>query len=99
VAALAELEFSGQIGTDPLIYLSIGYGVGAGIIVNGRLLTGLWLRRRGRPHHPATRRPALLVRPARLCRRPDRPASADGRSVSPAASVDAGTAGAIVQRG
>ena len=42
VAALAELEFSGQAGTDPLIYLSIGYGVGAGIIVNGRLLTGLY---------------------------------------------------------
>jgi predicted NBD/HSP70 family sugar kinase len=42
VAALAELEFSGQIGADPLIYLSIGYGVGAGIIVNGRLLTGLY---------------------------------------------------------
>lgn len=41
VAALAELEFSGQRGADPLIYLSIGYGVGAGIIVNGRLLTGL----------------------------------------------------------
>ena len=41
VAALAELEFS-QTGADPLIYLSIGYGVGAGIIVNGRLLTGLY---------------------------------------------------------
>jgi len=41
VAALAELEFSGQ-GADPLIYLSINYGVGAGIIVNGRLLTGLY---------------------------------------------------------
>lgn len=42
VAALAELEFSAQAGTDPLVYLSIGYGVGAGIIVNGRLLTGLY---------------------------------------------------------
>jgi predicted NBD/HSP70 family sugar kinase len=46
VAALAELEFSahiaGQAHADPLIYLSIGYGVGAGIIVNGRLLTGLY---------------------------------------------------------
>jgi predicted NBD/HSP70 family sugar kinase len=42
VAALAELEFSNQAGADPLIYLSIGYGVGAGIIVNGRLLTGLY---------------------------------------------------------
>jgi len=40
VAALAELEFAGQSGADPLIYLSLGYGVGAGIIVNGRLMTG-----------------------------------------------------------
>ncbi|NYE63588.1 putative NBD/HSP70 family sugar kinase [Duganella sp. 1224] len=42
VAALAELEFSGERGADPLIYVSIGYGVGAGIIVNGRLMTGLY---------------------------------------------------------
>ena len=41
VAALAELEFAGGGGADPLIYLSIGHGVGAGIVVNGRLLTGL----------------------------------------------------------
>ncbi|HEX8405529.1 MAG TPA: ROK family transcriptional regulator, partial [Duganella sp.] len=41
VAALAELEFAGDGGADPLIYLSIGHGVGAGIVVNGRLLTGL----------------------------------------------------------
>ncbi|MGZ5201154.1 MAG: ROK family protein [Telluria sp.] len=40
-AALAEFEFSGQSGTDPLVYLSIGYGVGAGIIVGDNLLTGL----------------------------------------------------------
>ncbi|WUR15639.1 ROK family transcriptional regulator [[Empedobacter] haloabium] len=41
VAALAEFEFTPQSATDPLIYLSIGYGVGAGVIVNDRLLTGL----------------------------------------------------------
>lgn len=41
VAALGEFEFADQAGTDPLIYLSIGYGVGAGVIVNDRLLTGL----------------------------------------------------------
>jgi predicted NBD/HSP70 family sugar kinase len=41
VAALGEFEFADQSGTDPLIYLSIGYGVGAGVIVNDRLLTGL----------------------------------------------------------
>jgi predicted NBD/HSP70 family sugar kinase len=41
VAALGEFEFADQASTDPLIYLSIGYGVGAGVIVNDRLLTGL----------------------------------------------------------
>jgi len=41
VAALAEFEFTGQPGTDPLVYLSIGYGVGAGVIVGDNLLTGL----------------------------------------------------------
>jgi predicted NBD/HSP70 family sugar kinase len=41
VAALAEFEFTGQSGTDPLVYLSIGYGVGAGVIVGDNLLTGL----------------------------------------------------------
>jgi predicted NBD/HSP70 family sugar kinase len=41
VAALGEFEFADHASTDPLIYLSIGYGVGAGVIVNDRLLTGL----------------------------------------------------------
>ncbi|MCC2970881.1 ROK family transcriptional regulator [Massilia sp. IC2-476] len=41
VAALAEFEFTGQTGLDPLVYLSIGYGVGAGVIVGDNLLTGL----------------------------------------------------------
>jgi predicted NBD/HSP70 family sugar kinase len=41
VAALGEFEFTDQAATDPLIYLSIGYGVGAGVLVNDRLLTGL----------------------------------------------------------
>jgi predicted NBD/HSP70 family sugar kinase len=40
VAALAEFEFSTQSSADPLIYLSIGYGVGAGIVVRDSLLTG-----------------------------------------------------------
>lgn len=38
-AALGELEFSAD-GRDPLIYLSLGLGVGAGIVVEDRLLTG-----------------------------------------------------------
>lgn len=39
-AALAEFEFTDQVGADPLVYVSIGHGVGAGVVVNDRLLTG-----------------------------------------------------------
>ena len=39
VAALGELEFNPGVA-DPLLYLSINHGVGAGVIVGGRLLTG-----------------------------------------------------------
>ena len=37
---MAEYEFTEQSAADPLVYLSIGHGVGAGVIVNDRLLTG-----------------------------------------------------------
>jgi len=40
VAALGELEFNPSPLTDPLLYVSINQGVGAGVIVGGRLLTG-----------------------------------------------------------
>ncbi len=40
VAALGELEFADQMGSDPLVYVGISHGVGAGVIVNDRLLTG-----------------------------------------------------------
>jgi len=40
VAALGELEFATDSRQDPLIYLSLGIGVGAGIVVEDRLLTG-----------------------------------------------------------
>jgi len=39
-AALGELEFGNEAAPDPLIYLSLGLGVGAGIVVEDRLLTG-----------------------------------------------------------
>ena len=39
VAALGELEFNTAPG-DPLLYVSLNQGVGAGVIVGGRLLTG-----------------------------------------------------------
>ena len=40
VAAMGELEFGAEARPDPLIYLSLGVGVGAGVIVEDRLLTG-----------------------------------------------------------
>jgi len=40
VAALGELEFNPTQASDPLLYLSINQGVGAGVIVGDQLLTG-----------------------------------------------------------
>jgi predicted NBD/HSP70 family sugar kinase len=40
VAAVGEMEFNQKHVTDPLLYVSVNQGVGAGVIVDGRLLTG-----------------------------------------------------------
>ncbi|GAA5178155.1 ROK family transcriptional regulator [Niveibacterium umoris] len=40
VAALGEYEFGSAPVPDPLVYLSLGIGVGAGIVVNDRLFVG-----------------------------------------------------------
>jgi predicted NBD/HSP70 family sugar kinase len=40
VAALGELEFDSDPAADPLLYVSINQGVGAGVIVGDRLLIG-----------------------------------------------------------
>jgi len=40
VAALGEMEFNPAPGADPLLYVSINQGLGAGVIVGDRLLTG-----------------------------------------------------------
>jgi predicted NBD/HSP70 family sugar kinase len=40
VAAIGELEFNSSSASDPLLYVSINQGVGAGVIVGDRLLTG-----------------------------------------------------------
>lgn len=40
VAALGEMEFNPSQTSDPLLYLSINQGVGAGVIVGDQLLTG-----------------------------------------------------------
>ena len=40
VAALGEIEFNPSQQSDPLLYVSINQGVGAGVVVGDRLLTG-----------------------------------------------------------
>ena len=40
-AALGEYRWGAGQGADPLIYFTIGTGVGGGVLVNGRLLHGL----------------------------------------------------------
>ena len=40
VAALGESEFNPSEKADPLLYVSISHGVGAGVLVGDRLLTG-----------------------------------------------------------
>jgi fructokinase len=40
-AALAEHEWGAGQGLDPVVYVTVGTGVGAGAMVNGRLLHGL----------------------------------------------------------
>ena len=40
VAALGELEFDAGAAADPLLYVSVNQGVGAGVIVGDRLLIG-----------------------------------------------------------
>jgi predicted NBD/HSP70 family sugar kinase len=40
IAAVGEMEFNRSNVTDPLLYVSVNQGVGAGVIVNERLLTG-----------------------------------------------------------
>lgn len=39
-AALGELEFNPALKADPLLYVSINQGLGAGVIVGGRVLNG-----------------------------------------------------------
>lgn len=40
VAALGEMEFNPSSAADPLLYVSINQGVGAGVVVGDQLLTG-----------------------------------------------------------
>lgn len=54
-AALAEARWGAGQGCDPLMYITIGTGIGAGIVLDGRLLHGLLHPEAGHlplPHDP-----------------------------------------------
>ena len=54
-AALAELRWGAAQGCDPVLYLTIGTGIGGGALVNGKLLHGILHPEMGHlplPHDP-----------------------------------------------
>jgi fructokinase len=51
-AALAEARWGAAQGCDPVLYLTIGTGIGGGALVNGRLLHGLIHPEMGHIHIP-----------------------------------------------
>ena len=71
-AALAEARWGAAQGCDPVLYLTIGTGIGGGALVNGKLLHGMIHPEMGHvfiPHDRQTRSlPRRLPIPRRLLR-------------------------------
>lgn len=60
-AAIGEFAWGAGRDTDPLVYLTIGTGVGGGIIVDGKPLHGMLHPEIGHLHIPAPRTPGVIV--------------------------------------
>jgi fructokinase len=60
-AAIGEFAWGAGRGMDPLVYLTIGTGVGGGIIVDGKPLRGMLHPEIGHLHIPAPRTPGVIV--------------------------------------
>lgn len=60
-AAIGEFAWGAGRGMDPLVYLTIGTGVGGGIIVDGKPLHGMLHPEIGHLHIPAPRTPGVIV--------------------------------------
>jgi len=65
-AAIGEQLWGAGQGIDPLVYITIGTGVGGGVIVNGRPLHGLLHPEIGHIHVPAPTMPGVVV-PGCVC--------------------------------
>lgn len=59
-AALGEFLWGAGRGCDPLVYITVGTGVGGGVLVNGELLHGLLHPEIGHLHVPPPRRSEAL---------------------------------------
>lgn len=61
-AVLGEYLWGGGQQIDPLVYITIGTGVGGGVLVNGRLLHGLLHPEIGHMHVPPPRKSKAIMR-------------------------------------
>ena len=50
VAALGEMWQGGGKGYDSIVMVTLGTGVGGGVIINGQILRNSWSSRRNRTH-------------------------------------------------
>jgi predicted NBD/HSP70 family sugar kinase len=112
VAALGEMEFNPAAAPDPLLYVSVNQGVGAGVVVGDRLLTGVRgfagevghtiLQRKGPLCSCGRRGCAEALIGLRAMLPPDAPASSDSplRKIALLlAKGDAATAAAVTKAG
>jgi fructokinase len=60
-AAIGEYVWGSGRGLDPLVYLTIGTGVGGGVIINGKPLHGMLHPEIGHLNVPAPRTPGVIV--------------------------------------
>lgn len=65
-AVLGEYLWGNGVNRDPLVYITIGTGVGGGVLINGRLQHGLLHPEIGHMHVPSPQRSAAVM-PAGQC--------------------------------
>jgi fructokinase len=87
-AALGEHSWGAGRGIDPLVYLTIGTGVGGGVIVNGKALHGMVHPEMGHIHVPPPPSPDALYLP---CQCPYHKSCLEGYVSGPAIASRWGT--------
>jgi predicted NBD/HSP70 family sugar kinase len=96
-AALAEAAMGAGLGLDPVLYLTIGTGIGGGALVNGKLLHGLMHPEMG--HIRVARHKATIFRVAVLTIRTAWRAWLPARQWKSAGECEASNSGLTIQPG